>query len=469
MKKVLVFLIFLFLLLPTLLFANPVIEWLFGTSENCDLIYLPRTFVNNANVMIELSQAKGITESTTTADFANSDENHQAMFRIRDTLENDNANNSLVIEITSDNDWCFVNETNAMVTRPFSIGIICFDREYKNQSYSTFLSQVLRTNSSHKLVNGEYVPADAWSRQTTLNQSNGSITVSFDGTKYTISVPLTSTSDSKPKYMRELDFCIVLDETIDDLESGYYSTTLHVTTNKQHKTTSGTGGPLNETINLRGYIGTDPGENNATYSFLVSSSADTYSMDLDIPNHNTVKAYAVASVAFQFSEIVTTKPSDEEAQKRFTIYISPTPNYKESGRYQFIKLGSDNQARSDKNTIYYDLYIKTGTDSYTAMKSTNSSTNKAEGTIGSWGKYTGNNVTANNTYYMRPYYPSPSQISSAGIIGGETKYQLTWELQQTIWLKINSSSYDATYNSLGELHSSGMYWSYIYLTLETTY
>ena len=468
MKKALFFTIFLIVLLSSCLFAEGLIDALFGTSENCDLLYLPRTFVNNANVMIELSQAKGISSTTTTADFSNSDENHQAMFKIRDSLENVNDNKNLVIEITSDNDWNFVNESNAMETRPFSIGVICFDREYKSQNYTTYSTHVLDMNSSHKLVNGEYVAADDWSETTSLTQSGGSITVDFDGTKYTITIPLTSTTDnSKPKYMRDIDFCIVLDETIDDLESGYYSTTLHINTNKQYKTTSSTGGPLSETVNLRGYIGADPGENNATYSFLVSSATDTYSMDLNIPNHKTVKAYNVASVSFLYSEISKTKPDDEDAENRFIIYISPTARYENGGRYQFIKLDSDNQARSDMNTIYYDLYIKTGDNAYTAMNSKTSSTDKAEGKLGSWGRYTGSGNNVTTTYYLRPKY-TYSQISSASYFGGETKYQLTWELDQNIWLKINDSTHDATYNSLGKVHYSGMYWSYIYLTLETT-
>ena len=460
MKKAVIITTFLFLMLPGLLFATS----LFESSENCDLIYLPRTFVNNANVMIELSQAKSISESTTTADFANSDNNHQAMFRLRDTLQNVNANNNLVLEITSDNGWNFANETNAMETRPFSIGIICFNRKRNSNSYSSYTTSVLTTHSTHKTVNGEYVAADSWSETTSFPNNGGSMTVSFDGTKYTVTIPTSSGSNSRPDYMRDIDFCIVLDETIETLESGYYSTTLHIKTNKSHTTTNGTGGPINETITLRGYIGTDPGTNNASYSFLVSSAADTYSMDLDIPNHNTVKAYDVAAVSFLFSDIVKSKPDETTAKQKFTIYISPTPDSRVAGRYQFIKLDSDNQARTDKNTIYYDLYIQTGANTYTAMKSKTSETTKYTGTIGSWGKYSG----ASSTYYMRPTY-STSQISSSAIFGGgEDKYQLTWELDQHIWLKINDNSVDQTYNSLGKIHSSGMYWSYIYLTLETT-
>ena len=127
MKKAFFFIFLLILLLPNILFANGVIDWIdsmFGSSENNDLVYMPRTIVNNANVMIELSQSKAITTSTTSADFANSDDNHQAMFRLRDSLQNVSANNNLVLEITSDSGWTFVNESNAMETRPFSIGII---------------------------------------------------------------------------------------------------------------------------------------------------------------------------------------------------------------------------------------------------------------------------------------------------------------------------------------------------------
>lgn len=460
MKKALFFIAFLLLIIPNILFASG----LFESSEDCNLLFLPRTVANNSNVMIELSQAKNITTSTTTADFANSDDNHQAMFRLRDTLENVSNNNNLVLEITSDNGWNFVNESNAMETRPFSIGIICFDRQRSGSSYTSYSSQVLTTGSSHKLVNNSYVAADPWTRTTTLTKSNASITVSFDGTKYTVTIPTTSRSNKKPEYMREIDFCIVLDENAENLEAGYYSTVLHVSTNKAHTTTNGSAGPFNEDISIRGYIGTDPGENNATYNFQVSSAIDTYSMDLEISNHNTIKAYDVASVSFLYSEIVTSEPNENSAKNRFTIYISPTPVYTASGQYKFIKLDTDNQARTDKNTVYYDLYIRTGANTYTAMNSTTSSNSKYEGKIGSWGK----DSTVTTTYYMRPTYSSAQISSSALFGGGENKYQLTWELNQEIWLKINDSTHDRTYNSLGKLHSPGMFWSYIYLTLVTT-
>ena len=469
MKKAFLFIAFILLLIPNILFAGDIIgevvDYFFGTSENCDLIYLPRTFVNNANVMIELSQAKSVTITTTTADYANSDDNHQAMFRLRDTLEkNAGNNNSIILEITSDNGWNFVNESNAMETRPFSIGILCFDREHSNLSYNSYTPYVLSMGSSHKTNNnGEFVPADPWTQTTTLSQNGDAFTVSFDGTKYTVTIPTTTVDNSKPDYMRDIDFCIVLDETISTLESGYYSTTLHVSTNKKHSTTSGTGGPINETINLRGYVGTDPGQNNATYSFLVSSSSDTYSMNFEIPNHETILAYDVASVRFLFSEIVSTEPNIETEKTKFKIYISPTPDYSSPGQYRFIKLDSDNQARNDMNTVYYDLYIKTGDTSFTAMNSTTSSTVKAEGIIGSWGR----DSTVSTTYYMHPQC-TYSQVSSSAIFAGEDKYQITWELDQKIWLKINDSTHDATYNSLGKIHNYGMYWSYIYLTLETT-
>ena len=430
-----------------------------SVKQEYNIVYIPRTVANNNNVLIDLSLTQTINDSNipTEASFSNVSTGNLSLFRIRDSLENVTYNNGLKLSVSSLNDWKFVNENNNTVKRPFRVTSVQF--------------------VAARQSNGTYDFGDTGT-VTAMTESEGN---------YTLTLPLATTESGNPKNVYDIDICI---EFIDDgndyslIEPGYYSTELIVTTiggggnngsfqTKKDGSTS-TKAALNERIKVRGYIGADPGTNFATYSFMVSDSTDTYNMDLGISAHgsNGAKyAYKIANVSFLYSEVTTEQQSGaNKTTNKFTIYISPGPDYNSGGQYQFILQNTDNQPRTNKNTIYYDLYIRTGSESasngYTKMSSTGSSSTVASGTVGSWGYKT----SGQKVYYLKPKF-ADRQIMEAGsvtylwgLLGSETigsdLFENTWTLDQDIWLKIDSSSLTTS-----SQHLNGLYYSYIYLTL----
>lgn len=414
-------------------------------TKDFDMMYIPRTTANNSNIRIDLGNV--VTSATagasTSSVFSNDSTGHLSLFRISDSLENVNANSGLTLNITSLDGWRFVNEANATVYRPFRIAVAVYTGT--RQSDGTY-----NVSSSPQIT--ELTPS---------------------GNTCTYSIPLSSSTDKSPANTYDIDLVIwFASDDIDYsmLEQGYYSTRMKVTTtggtNGKFQTTSGMKNALNEQITAYGYIGADPGTNTATYSFIVSDAEDSYTMNLGIANHNAKAAYKVATVRFLYSSITTSQPSgSNNTTDKFKIYVSPGPSYQSPGIYQFVKQGTESQARTNENTIYYDLYIKTGS-SYTVMSTSSSSSIKATtGTIGSWKRY------QDNTYQMLPLYDSV-QIAEAGThwglfsgaqVLGTDQYQNTWTLEQDIYLKLTDTSL-----SSHSSHNSGLYWSYIYFTLVVT-
>lgn len=423
-------------------------------TKTFDMMYIPRTTANNSNIRIDLSKAVSseTAGASTSSVFSNDSTEHLSLFRISDSLQNVEENSGLTLNITSLDGWRFVNEANATVDRPFRIAVAVYVGT--RQSDGTY-------NVSSTPQIAELTPS---------------------GNKCTYSIPLTSATDKSPANIYDIDLVIWFDSEADKtdetdkkdyslLEQGYYSTRMTVTTtggsNGGFQTTSGTRNALNEPITVYGYIGADPGTNTATYSFIVSDAEDSYTMDLGIENHDAKGAYKVATVSFLYSSITASQLSgSNNTTDKFKIYVSPGPAYQSPGIYQFVRQGTESQARTDANTIYYDLFIKTGGSSYTVMSTPSSSSTKAiTGTIGSWERY------QNNTYQMLPLYESV-QIAEAGTrwglfsgtkVLGEDQYLNIWTLEQDIYLKLT----DTSLNSHSS-HDNGLYWSYIYFTLVVT-
>ena len=188
-------------------------------------------------------------------------------------------------------------------------------------------------------------------------------------------------------------------------------------------------------------------------------------MDLDLSSQTT--PYLVANVQFLNVNIATSEPNKSTQKTKFTVYISPTSNYKVGGtgsdsdpmeyRYKFIKMGSENQSRTSENTIYYDLCLKTSANGYTALKSCTSNTTYATGSIGSAGVYSNSVKT---TFKILPEYDY-DQISKAGLLGGTNEYKEIWQLDQDIYLKLTNQSMQDVL-----LHQPGVYYSTIYFTME---
>lgn len=416
-----------------------------GGANESRLFYLPRNVANNNNVMIELTEAKSL--STIDAGYSNTSTNNLSIFRLRDSLLNrDQPSNSVTVTISSNNGWYFVNENNPTSRVGFEMNCILTERKNVNRGYDT--------NVSQQLLSGN----------TTLTQSGAVSSWTKVGDSYTLTLPMTSFNSDAASYyadyIREADINVVIPEDTSGLESGYYTTTIYITTTEyqEHKEKRSLWGiaaslekdggvkTFTETITLRGYVGIDPGEE-GIYSFTVSSAADSYSMDLGITTQST--PYDVARISFTYTDMVDTQPNENTQANKFAIYISPTSIYSSTGIYRFIKMGSEYQARTSNNTIDYDLYAR----SNTGYKKLGSSANWSD-TVAS---ISAPDSLAPNTYKAIPKYEY-SKISEAGWLGGETEYKETWNLDLELYLKLTS-------DSLSSKRDSGLYYSYIYVTL----
>ncbi|MCQ2412511.1 MAG: hypothetical protein MJ057_06095 [Sphaerochaetaceae bacterium] len=422
-----------------------------GGANEARLYYLPRNVANNRSVMIELTEQKALTVGNITTNYSNTSTNNLAIFRLRNSLNDGDqpAPGNIVMTISSEDGWYFVNENNPTSKRSFELNAFCVEEKNVNRDYSTTVStQALGTN-------------------TTLTNSSATASFRKVGNTYQLSMPRTTFSRDRlsmfSAYIREYDICVKIPDTNTELETGYYQTTLTITTTQyyEHETKVSWGvanlerdggvRTMTETITIRGYVGLDPEMDNSSYSFSVSSASDTYTMDLGITSQTT--PYNVADVQFSHLELVNSDPTSSEntLKNKFTIYISPTSDYTASGEYRFIKMNSENQARTAENTIYYDLYVNTSSG-FQKFSAITSRMTFPDGSIGSAGV-----GTPATTFKILPVYSS-DQISQAGAAGGSDQWKETWILDQNIYLKLTNASLQAT-------HQSGLYYSYIYFTL----
>lgn len=426
-----------------------------GGANEARLFYFPRNVVNNQNVSIELTQQKALTASGIKFDFENNSTDDLALFRISDSLYNssDQPNaGGLTITISSDDNWEFVNENNPTSRRPFELKAYCIEKKRNYKSYP-------ESNSSKVEIGAS----------TTLPRSNATASFKKVGDVYELFIPYTSFSDvlggKYAEYIREFDICIVIPNDDDSLESGYYQTSLSVVSGQyqEHSVSNrnlGKDGGLKrieQTLSIRGRVGLEQATSSTnSYSFSVLSKKDTYSMDLGITSQST--PYQVANISFFYSD--TTKNNPESSsnnttfKNQFKLYLSPTRDYKVAGTYQFIKLNSENQARTDENTVYYDLYLEKNS-TYQSFSDIGGSSFPTGSKIGSAGV-----STPASTYYITPEF-SYIQISSSSWLTGEDKWKVTWELNKDIYLKL-------TDETMRHTHLEGLYYTYMYVTLVVT-
>ncbi len=191
------------------------------------------------------------------------------------------------------------------------------------------------------------------------------------------------------------------------------------------------------TITLRGYVGITPEMSEEPF-FIVTSTAYTYTMDLAPEGQNP--RYHIANLSFTNSKLSQTDPknaSDTEKGGKYKIYVSPTRDYQAAGKYYFIKVGTENEARTTDKTIYYDLY--TSASGNNSMITSGSSSQNSQ------------------PYAFTPTFTSP-QISSSGVAGGQNVWKYTWNLNQDLYLQILNPT---------TTRQPGLYYSYIYFTLVT--
>lgn len=423
MKKILLSFIAMLFMMPCV-FA--------GGANEARLYYMPRNVVNNKNVMIELTSQKSL--GTVADEYANTSTDNLNLFRLRDTLYKDDHANVVVVTISSENNWLFVNEDNPTVTRPFELQAFCVERQFNRgggllnhyRDYNTI--SIVELEESTSLTYSKAVSC--------FKYNNGNYELHLNTTDFTL-----DGLSLYAAYIRDYDVCVKLKDAYTNLEAGYYSTTITVTVSQyQERDTylNKDGGlkTMSETITIRGCVGIDPGSGTGSYSFSVSSAADTYTMNLKDAEASTV--FDIAKVGFYYTEIVTKdEPDADTNSNRFKVYISPGSNYQDNGTYMFVRMGSENQARTAENTIYYDLcYVDDPGSALVAASS----------------------PAGNKTYVLTPDY-TQKQISSQGLGGGSDQWKPTWSLDKEIGLKLDS-------DSISSVHSSGLYYSYVYFTLE---
>lgn len=417
-----------------------------GIAEEARLYYFPRNVVDNRNVMINLTSATHMSASDFNEVFVNYSESNLALFRIRENLITDtvgtgattNLTGSIKIRIESLDDWTFVSEYNSTRTTTFTLDAFCVEQDFH---YTTNPKKSWYTTSAGVALNAN----------STLSPSGNAATFKKIGNYYELELPYTffqrGSGRYYPMYIRNADVCLNIPEFGSGLEPGYYTTELRVTIPAHNEVTINQVPTLvaeqSFTITVRGYLGIDA-EASGSSSFYVLSMEDTYSMDLGISS-NPAQGYSVAEAKFAYFNILSGPEGVQNAtgvlptnpETKFTVYISPTSDYTDTtSQFRFIKIGSERQARTDDNTIYYSLSWQSDNSRYD------------------------NQTTA--TIYMRPKY-SYKQISktSSGNTGRDS-YQVNWEMDNIIKLYLTDQSLQTS-----AYHQEGMYYSYIYFTLVT--
>lgn len=415
------FVLFLIVLLVSVCFLPAV-----KLGEDAILLYFPTTVVNNRNVLVNLG-TRGVLDAEDFQDtFRNISAGNLALFRIRETLTDDPnstaSSENISIRIESPDNWEFVNENNPTERLPFSL-----DAFYLEQQTDT---------SGGSLA---YIDYKGQIGSSTVLPGSGE-TASFDNStgQYVLTLPYTGYKKFKgsnyPVSIRISDICL----NIPSLggaspEPGYYSTRLSIII-PAHDRYDSTGSRSHvdaqtTEITIRGYLGIDTSALTASSSFAVLSEADSYSMDLSI-SRNTASGYAVAKTIFNYTNVLyNTRPdSPSETTDKYRIYVTASSDYlDDSAVFRFIKFGSENQARTNENTIYYDV---------------------------TWADKT--------TTYINPTYNYTQISSKHNPHAGIDSWLVTWTLDKTIYLKLTQASLDTAAE-----HQQGLYYSYIYFTLVT--
>ena len=178
--KAFLFIIILFFS-SSALFAN-------GATE-ARMYYLPMNVANNNSVAIELSTQKNIDTNSLSSTFSSSYPLNLVVCRFMDALKDDfqtSQNQNTVFTITSSTNWEFVHENNFTYRVPFEIEAYC--TEMKKNSDTTY------TSEDHPKGN----LALAANQTLTYSRKTASLVKASDGSKYTLTAPTSSYTDSAP-------------------------------------------------------------------------------------------------------------------------------------------------------------------------------------------------------------------------------------------------------------------------------
>ncbi len=464
-KKKLFLAVLLVLIAVSLAFADAINGY-----SDAVLTLLPRSLTYNKADAIELTTAKTFTANylgSTPLVFSskiNSDpDKNLGIVRFQDTLHNmytsianwagykkskySNSNemfkkeNCVTLRIHTSG--IFVKEDDPNIVRDFSLS--CFVTE----------ANITKEGSEYTTISG--FPKEVTANVMTLSDDYS--TTYFkelgagDYELYIPSTPIVSASTSLryyPLLLRVFDLCVNLSSSADNLPSGYYKTEITIQSTEPYKNRAFTGERTNtggnqytietnvatvsmsETITVWGYVGEVSSEDQPTFSFGISPSEDSFSMDLSLQDY-----YSVSSVNF-YSVIGPYKSNTAPAANRnekYKIYISPVSDYMTAGTYQFTKTNGS-------ETIPYDIYL----DSNGATFSSNYTTGIGGSGVG------GNNVPSSSYYILPNYYLIRDNFNQQ-----QPQYTETWGLSSVpIFLKVKEDNIQ---------HTQGEYKSNLYFTV----
>ena len=512
MKRFLFFLLIM-LLFPILgLFAGGDSEGKSGYS----IYYIPSNVANSQNVLVELTEAKSVNASSVGKSFSEATQysygsDNLVICCLMDTLKDSVQSSNVNLTITSDDatGFFFKKDGNETVKVPFEIEICCV-AFYKGNNKTDYSSTVLRKKMSASSVGDVsqepisyettrqhytiewlgFIPIPKTETEINPYDEQTSFTWNSAG-QYTLSVSpsslsntmdtdslssLQETNEEYPNLIKYYYVCLKIANN-PNLEEGLYtaSITLNAIFTKQELNAEASSGTISEIINIKGYVGEKPeGSSDLTYSFFVSPGANTYYMNLETVNGETIPAYDIARLQFNYTYLNSTSddPASTTRRQKYVIYISPTSSIYTDGKYAFRRNGTEAQLESFGNTVEYDLYLETSAGNYELISSSghdytgngnNSASNAAahytSGMIGGAGKASN---SGDHTYYLYPVYDR-LQTST----GTNSKYKETWTLDQHIYLKINSDQTEIFEGDDARMHQTGSYTSAIYFTVVT--
>lgn len=472
-------LILVFLLLaPQFVFADAI-----NGSSDAVLLMLPRGMTYNKNDAIELTTAKTIAASdlgntplTFSSRINSTESKNLGVVRFQDTLHN----MFLTVPTISTNNTPYTSSNytgsyadmfqseNTVILRIHTTGI--FVKEDNPSITRDFSLSCIFTEAYIKSDGSEYTKINGYPQKMTLNNTmTSSDTVSqtyfksLGGGDYELYLPATpivsavsssggiwSSYSSNGRYypllMRIFDLCIELPDTVSGLESGYYKTEITVQSVSTYKNRTFTGEKndniietevtttsLSETITVWGYVGNVSGGNDTSYSFSVSPTNSSFSMNLGTQSYYNVATVNFYKLAGPYTS--STAPVESVQKQKYKVYISPTSDYLTAGSYVFNKTNGN-------DTIPYNLYL----DENGTLFSSNS-------TNGIGGSGVGSGSIPSSTYYILPTY----SLTKDTMNGAATKYTEVWSLSSVpIYLKVTEDN---------QTHFAGEYRSNVYFTL----
>ncbi|MDD2231503.1 MAG: hypothetical protein PHS20_01235 [Sphaerochaetaceae bacterium] len=297
---------------------------------------LTHSTVNNGNSYFDVTET--IDPTTTSTDFLVIPED-SGLFRTRTAFEE-----AITVTIDPGSDgWVFVHDDNTTIRRPYTIEIyqIEWTKSRRDANVVAGNPTTVQFNQDANGVVTFNMAAGTWGRD-----------------------PWSLTIYCKKYYEYEVLLKFPAPSDI-DLESGDYHASFTVSfprTPKDSKNNdySPVVTPTVDPVSIKGRYGeSSAAASNGAYSFSIQSTADTFNMDLQ--NYGTCQNHQAAIVNFSAQESLssTTQSEANSYSGKYQVLVSPfsdiSLDISSENHYKFILSNSEQQTRSDINTVYYTL------------------------------------------------------------------------------------------------------------------